>query len=745
MSLLLAFTVTGRCGHGEAFAGEVWTQTRTAGQEVGQNEPAISQEEAMGIARELFPELLAGKGLNIELAEDYWGGAPVWQIRFNETMGYAGGQAEYLNVSIDAATGALKSMHHSGWSSGLEQDSLLITKEAAQEKAEAYAKKFCPAEFAGTRPVERDYYYNPPGLLNNQYGFYWMRYENGIPVLEDGINIGVDIFSGRLASFMVNWRDDVGFPQPGTFPDSLERKTLQELGLILCYQVPFANYTGAPAVPEATLVYQLNSSGTLKIDPGSGGVVIQGGETLPLEQVRRFSVSPAPSGGDDPAEPGAVNPPTRKISQSKAREAARDFFRRIGLTGEVAQRGGGSTVGGAFYDESWSYSLKADDGKTAGTQSRHQSVGIDVFTGEVVSYHNSGEYDRFGPGAGGDQGIDRDAAREKVLEFIRLVAPEKLGQVVEERQEMDYFNYREGHYFKFARMVDGIPFPTDGITVGVDGAGEVTDYTCNWHVVRFPSAAGLLSREEAEKIFLEKNSLKPVYFFPLEGEEPRPGKNPALALMFDPYRDLGIDACTEEPVMVNQSVILSKEKADLKIPPEHWAAAPLSILADSGLLPAGDFDPDGPVTRREAIRVLMSASGGGVVMYQQGLEQNDFVDITPDDPDYRLIQNAVRRGMLTGEGRFEPEQPFLREDLAIWLVRALGYGEIAEMPVEIELKAADAGQVSERARNYAAIACGLGLLKGDENGLLRLSEQVTWAELAALVTKAAPRLRSIRY
>lgn len=741
--MLLAFTVTGRCGPGEASVGEAWGQIRTTGQEVGQSEPAISQEEAMGIARKLFPELLAGKDLNIELAEDYRGGGAVWQINFDRTRGYAGGQVEYLSVSIDAVTGALKGMYHSGWSSGLEQDALPITKEAAKEKAEEYAKKFCPAEFAAARPVEWDYYYNPTGLMNNQYGFYWMRYENGIPVLEDGINIGVDVFSGRLVSFMVNWRDGVVFPQPGTFPEGLERKTLQELGLVLCYQVPLANYTRAPAVPEATLVYQLNSSGTLRIDPDSGGAVKQGGETLPLEQARRFSDLPAPAGGDGPEEPGPVSSPARKISQSKAREAAQDFFRKIGLEGEVSQSGGGSSVGGAFYDESWSYSLKDDGGKMTGTQRRHQSVGIDVFTGEVTSYHNFGEYDRFGPGAGSDQGLDRDAAREKAMEFIRLVAPEKLGQVVEEGQDVDYFKYGGGHYFKFARLVDGIPFPTDGITVGVDGEGEVTDYSCNWHVVRFPSAAGVISSEEAEKIFLAENVLEPVYFFPLEGEEPRPGKKPALTLMFDPYRDWGIDARTGEPVMVNQMVPRPEEKADLKISPEHWAAAALSILADSGLLPAGDFDPDGPVTRREAIRVLMSASGRGYDMYQQGLEKNDYVDITPDDPDYRLIQNAVRRGVLTGGGRFEPEQPFLREDLAIWLVRALGYAEIAEMPVEIELKTADAGQVSERARNYAAIACGLGLLKGDENGLLRPSEQVTWAELAALVTKAAPRLQSI--
>ncbi|NPV74585.1 MAG: S-layer homology domain-containing protein [Pelotomaculum sp.] len=43
-----------------------------------------------------------------------------------------------------------------------------------------------------------------------------------------------------------------------------------------------------------------------------------------------------------------------------------------------------------------------------------------------------------------------------------------------------------------------------------------------------------------------------------------------------------------------------------------------------------------------------------------------------------------------------------------------------------------------------AIACGLGLIKGDENGLFRPGEEMTWAELASLVTRAAPRLQSVR-
>ena len=153
----------------------------------------------------------------------------------------------------------------------------------------------------------------------------------------------------------------------------------------------------------------------------------------------------------------------------------------------------------------------------------------------------------------------------------------------------------------------------------------------------------------------------------------------------------------------------------------------MSVLAERGLLPAEGFDPDGPVSRRDAIRILMSASERNYNpdSFQQGGEKAIFTDVSPDDRDYDIIQTAAKRGILEKSGHFLPDQPVLMEDLAVWLVRALGYGEVADMPVKIELKTGDANQVSEKIRNYAAIAYGLGLIKGDENGLFRSADQTT--------------------
>ena len=180
MSLLLFFAVAGRCGAAEVSATvQAPVQEALSGQGVEPVGLAVSKDEALRIARDLFPELLAGKDLNAELADDYWEDVPVWQIGFQETA-YSGGRTEYLDIALNAKTGKLKRMYYNGPSTGLEQGDVPITEETARQRAEAFAKKFCPAEFARSRLVERDYIYQPSGVLK-PVQFYWTRVEKGIP------------------------------------------------------------------------------------------------------------------------------------------------------------------------------------------------------------------------------------------------------------------------------------------------------------------------------------------------------------------------------------------------------------------------------------------------------------------------------------------------------------------------------------------------------------------------------------
>lgn len=748
--LLSLFFITGVCAAGAAASVAEDTVKVTAAEPgVERGAPAISQDRAVQIAREMFPEMLEGKELDIQL-NDYLGNTMTWQLNWSEPS-VSGRQAEHFSIALDADTGVLVNMYCNNPSAGIGSGADPVTREMALQKAMEYAKQYRPADFSRTRPAQEGDY-DSRGVMQNIYSFAWERVENGIPVEGDGIHVGIDVFSGQMAYFMANWRRDAVFPKPGPLPEDLEVRALQELGLILCYQVTEAGNTHPSEVPGASLVYQLNSP-VLRIDPISGGALTLDGKTVSLGQHKRFSNPPVPSAGVATVKPGPAGRTTGKISQADAQKAAREFFKKIGLEGEVTHNGGSGGGDGVFFDELLNFSLIEEKDRLKARGDRVRSVGIDTQTGEVKSYYHFNDY------AGGKQGaadsekdITRDAARVKAVDFIKLIHPEKLGLLLEEQQG-DGYSYNKfwgQHSFNFVRLVNGVPFLRDGISVEVSAGGEIVSYRCEWHAVRFLPAEGIITREEAEKAFLENMRLKPAYFFPLEEDKlwlgnPRMSNQPVLCLVFDGYLGKGIDARTGQTVALGWGRTLPVVKDKPAIPPEHWAYAPLTVLATSGLLPAEGFDPDGPICRRDAVRVLMSAADGGYQSFQKSPEKNAFSDIAPNDQDYASIQAAVRRGVLEGEDRFFPEQPVARESLAVWLVRTLGYGEIAAMPVTIELKIADAGLVSEKARNYVAIACGLGLMQGDENGLFRPADNATWAELASLVTRAAPRLRAANY
>jgi hypothetical protein len=237
--------------------------------------------------------------------------------------------------------------------------------------------------------------------------------------------------------------------------------------------------------------------------------------------------------------------------------------------------------------------------------------------------------------------------------------------------------------------------------------------------------------------------LQPVYFIPREQENPKLEKNPVVALRFAHPQESGIDARTGQLVSTAR-FSTGAQGQDYEIPRDHWAAVPLAFIARSGLLPEKDFAPDSPVRRRDAVRVLAGVTDSGNRSPGENDQATGFNDITPNDPDFSAIQTAVSSGILSGTGNFKPDQPLTRDTLAVWLVKALGYDEVAAMPVKIELKTTDAAQVPESSHNYAAIACGLGLMQGDDEGRFRPLDQVIWAELAVLVTRAAHNLQTVR-
>lgn len=108
--------------------------------------------------------------------------------------------------------------------------------------------------------------------------------------------------------------------------------------------------------------------------------------------------------------------------------------------------------------------------------------------------------------------------------------------------------------FRWQRLVNGIPFLGDGVTVEVSGRdGRVVDYNLAWTRTDFPAAAGVISPEAARQAFDQAGMLELQYFQPSRirplaaGESPQP---PVILVYRLHHLSQGvIDALSGEPLV----------------------------------------------------------------------------------------------------------------------------------------------------------------------------------------------------
>lgn len=288
----------------------------------------------------------------------------------------------------------------------------------------------------------------------------------------------------------------------------------------------------------------------------------------------------------------------------------------------------------------------------------------------------------------------------------------------------------EPYNFSFIRLIHGIPFDFRGFRVSVDPySGKVIDYHLGILPMSVPPLGSIIDGQTAINVYKNNQFLELCYRYARDKEH-RPTNKVQLVYQFKDF-GYGINAVTGQSI---GKEIGSNAKPKIA---NHWARGPLELLADSRLLPTDNFNPDGKVSHREALRVLTAATR---YYYDADEIKVNFSDIKEDDPDLNVFKRAVQMGMLDNNGTLNPSTVLTREQMAVWLVNTLGYQEIATSPIKIEIPFKDLDK--NPYQKHIALVAALGLFTGDKDGHFQPQQPVTWAELATVVTRLAPKIRS---
>ncbi|MFF0825936.1 S-layer homology domain-containing protein [Brevibacillus sp. NPDC003359] len=174
------------------------------------------------------------------------------------------------------------------------------------------------------------------------------------------------------------------------------------------------------------------------------------------------------------------------------------------------------------------------------------------------------------------------------------------------------------------------------------------------------------------------------------------------------------------------------------VPRSHWAYKEITEMAAKGIIKGYDnrtFRPNNEVTRAEFAKIMIAAAD--VDINKHYVDQT-FKDVPRQHWAFLYVEYA--KPYLTGYKSgstytYKPDQAAVREDIAVALVRLLGYDQKYKADLNQLKKFRDYDDISSALRPYIAIAIQTDLMKG-YNGNFRPQDPITRAEAASLLYRA---------
>jgi len=186
----------------------------------------------------------------------------------------------------------------------------------------------------------------------------------------------------------------------------------------------------------------------------------------------------------------------------------------------------------------------------------------------------------------------------------------------------------------------------------------------------------------------------------------------------------------------------------------HWARVPIYRSAAQGIINGyggGYFRPDKPVTKEEALTMLVRLKGLDARAQQAAAEAAIGGAKWKDLAGYwanGYLQVAVEEGILTEQERAELENErrsgAQRQEVAVWAARTLGLAPSYSSGQHALRSLNDWLQIDPRYMGLVASVVNEGIMVGTGDGYFKPGKSVTRGEMAVILDKISPRLSGPR-
>jgi hypothetical protein len=675
----------------------------------------ISQEEAMRSLTKAFPELTRGVELKVEQEGCSFDGRPAWGLNSPETGIRSGSGRRVLSGSVDAVTGMVLTMNYNPLPEYYQGKQVKLTREQALQKAQSFLASMVP-EIKYSLKLDQGLMpsFNPNTSLTTYYGFSWTRVVGGVAVNWDRVMVGVDAYTGLITHYNNSCKETQFSSGKANIPrDEAIATLLNQAGVYPAYK--YATTKDGHSTEQIIPVYELNTE-AMYIDALTGKFLNYQGQELPQQQIKIYNseFTPLLNG------PAINEPPLteKEVDPRQAQETARQFLLAAGFEGEIIKSGGGGGSGPGYKGEHWFYSPKNDEsGNHLGLR-----VEIDAYTGEVTGFYKNESNPQTG------NTVSSEQALQIAWQAIKKYSPGKENLLA--LKQTASTDYEPGkHTFTFVRLLNGIPFDRDSITVTISRQnGDLLGYQIRWRPVQCNTLNQLLDQTRVHSVLAQQLNIELVHMSTLDKNYKETGE-PRLAYLISCPR---VDALSGAMIYGGEiDPTANSSKAPFA---SHWSAPALSMLNENGLL-TDTINPDEAITRREALKAILAATNPRAYYSYARSKQVELDDIKAEDPDYETFALAANRGIISPRGQFNPDGYINREELAVWVIKSLGYDNIAQIKNPIITPVKDAGKISPNRYNYVGLAHGLGIITQDAQNNLRPLDKVSRAEMAMTASR----------
>lgn len=172
------------------------------------------------------------------------------------------------------------------------------------------------------------------------------------------------------------------------------------------------------------------------------------------------------------------------------------------------------------------------------------------------------------------------------------------------------------------------------------------------------------------------------------------------------------------------------------VPRDHWAYSEIQKAGEIGFMSGmgdGTFGLGQNVTRAQFVSMLVRMFGWSAS------EGTGFSDVAPGDWYYSDVLTASDMGVLdTTEAYFRPNDNITREEMAVMIIKALGYGELAE---EIANDGVPFSDVKEN-KGYISLAYEFGIISGRGGSIFDPNGTALREDAAAMMVRCYDKYNS---